>query len=1280
MARIRISHITMRSGVRSRHRGHLFAREAVVSRQLSRLLLVMICLAWAPLAHAQIRSATLTGTVTDAQKAIVPGATVVITNEGTNASQQLVTNEAGLFTAPLLPAGTYTVTVTLSGFTPFKRSGIALNATETVRVPVELSLGTIDQTVLVSGQAPLLQTDRTSVSGAVGAEMIEALPNITQNPLAYAFLQAGVVPRVAASDTQNTNSFGVGVAGRRQWSAVGVNGGRAFTNDIQLDGLPVMGGGYNEASVVPNTEGLQEVRVISNNFSAEYGRGQAVLSMSTKSGTNSFHGTGAYMLRHQALDSNSYSNKVQGIPKRDFRVDDYGASLGGPILRDRLFFFSSYHVLRNDQENTSLMTVPTALERVGNFSKTFIRDENGNPVPARIFDPYKVTQMNSDLYRRAEIPNAIIPNPDPYAVRMFSYYPDPNRTPDDVFNTNNFESTTTNTTRRHSFNNRVDFKWKAHTIYGSGGLSFAEIVTPRPFGKAPFNDAASKRNDKNPYFQIGDTVLLSPTLVLDVRYGLSRVRTNNLNGNKEGFTDYASFGIPDNLLPYMFEAGNAPAVTPNGYGGGNGGGSNWTGLSGGTFGTARERQANHSMSGSVTKTRGRWVHKAGLEYRNLLSHYDDPEQAAAGMPSPFAHQGGNFNFEYVTASGGVASLVTTNAQRGVNGAAMLLGTGVWWIRPGANVAPDFSQKYFAAYSQNDWRATSKLTINLGLRWEVQPGPTERLNRMSSWDFTAQNAFGTAGAIAFPGVGGYSRNLWDTTYDNWGPRIGAAYQWDEQTVLRGGFGVTYLPTNTGYFSSPVDYGVANFAGGVLQQAYGTNPAGVPVIRFSDPAPISPAIGGVPDAPQVYGIGEARFDRHLKNGQARQWNVFLERSLGTKWMTSIGYTASVSRNLHNRSFPIQNLQSIDPAILADWRAQFIASNGTLNPATQLVQNPWQPVTGALVPFAGVIGQRTIPRQNTLFPYPLLVGSNAAVNLSKATADYHAMVLRINRRYGNGAMLEANYTFSREIDNTDTVEDNQGFNAGASARGGNHSLSDFSLNRRLGYSDVPHRLVATFLYELPFGQGKPFGASNPLVSAVLGGWQLSGSAIWQSGSPLAITGASDGAALQRPDRVPGVDLVLPKNLQGWYDGVTQVTLPSGRIITPPARTYLKYNPDAFVGRVVTTPNGRIVADQFWYGNADITYDEIRTDSRFNVDVSIRREFVLHESVRFELGADAMNVLNNNQFNGSYTGALGGTVTTANPSLNLVPGMGNSNSYGTRGLGTYNPRQFMLRATLRY
>ena len=327
---------------------------------------------------------------------------------------------------------------------------------------------------------------------------------------------------------------------------------------------------------------------------------------------------------------------------------------------------------------------------------------------------------------------------------------------------------------------------------------------------------------------------------------------------------------------------------------------------------------------------------------------------------------------------------------------------------------------------------------------------------------------------------------------------------------------------------------------------------------------------------------------------------------------------------------------------------------------------------------LGNRTIARQNTLFPYPLLVGSG--LNSSGAKAEYHALSLRVNRRFADGFMVDANYTWSRNSDNADSVEDNQGFNAGGTA-GFGYDINDLDHNMHIGFSDVPHRLVGTFLYELPFGKGKKFGASNALVERDRGrlavGWLAHlANRLPDCRSPAPVR----GARIARPNRVEGVPLLLPENLWGWYDGRTPVTLPSGRIITPPVRTYLKYNPDAFGGPVVTTPNGRIVADQFWNGNADITYDEIRTDNRFNLDMSIRREFALPNNLRFEIGADAMNILNHTQFNGSYNGNLGGTVTTPDSTLGLVAGMGNANNYGTRGMGTYNPRQIMVRATVRF
>ena len=581
--------------------------------------------------NAQIRSATITGTVTDASGAVVPGAQVVVTDQQTGVANTTQTTGAGQYTVPYLPAGTYTVAVSVSGFVPYRQTGLALATAQTVRVDVSLKVGAVESAIEVAAQAAQIQTDSSTVQGAIQSDVIAALPNPTQNPLFYAFLQAGVVPRNSTADSTTINSFGIGVSGRRQWSAVGVNGGRAWTNDIQLDGLPVMSGGYNEASVVPNTEGLEEVRVIANNFSAQYGHGQAVLAMNTKSGTNAFHGQGTYRLRNEFLKANTNSNKANGVARPAFKVNELGGAVGGPILKDKLFFFSSYHWVRHNRGTTSLLTVPTALERKGDFSQTKIRDASGAAVPAQIFNPWSVTQLGADLYQRAPIPGAIIPNADPRALLMYSYYPDPNRTPDDAFNTNNFQATAITTVRTHSLNNRVDYRLGKHSIYFSGGLYKANFLTPRPFGKAPFNDAPTGTTDNNPYGQIGDTIVVNPTLVLDVRYGFNRTQTANFNGNKSGFTDkdYDAFGVPANIRALMALPGAPPVVQPNAYSGGNGGGSNWTTVSGGLFGNGTGGQPSHSLVIGGTKMRGSWTHKFGFEARNLLSNYSDFEEQAA---------------------------------------------------------------------------------------------------------------------------------------------------------------------------------------------------------------------------------------------------------------------------------------------------------------------------------------------------------------------------------------------------------------------------------------------------------------------------------------------------------------------------------------------------------------------------------------------------------------------------------------------------------------------------
>ncbi|HWC95942.1 MAG TPA: carboxypeptidase regulatory-like domain-containing protein [Candidatus Sulfopaludibacter sp.] len=1227
-------------------------------------------------ANAQIRSATITGNVSDPSGAMLAGADVAITNAGTGAAYKTKTTDAGQFTMPYLEAGTYSVEVTAAGFVTYREKGLTIATGQTARVDVSLKLGTVDSTLEVTAQAVQIQTDSSTVANATNSAVIDAVPNVTQNPLYYAMLQNGVQPRNQTAASTSLNAFGIGVAGRAQFSAIGVNGGRAFTNDIQLDGLPIMGGGFNEAAILPNTEGLQEVRVISNNFTADYGHGQSVISFSTKSGTNQFHGQVDYMLRNEALNGNTNSNKANGLARSAFKVNQFGGAVSGPIIKNKLFFFTSYHYLRFNQGQNYLQTVPTDLERVGNFSQSMLSNA-GAFVPVQVFNPFSVTQLGTDLYQRAPFPNAIITNANPYTVHIYSFYPKPNRTPDDPTNVNNFASSEVNTIRQHRLNNRIDFKSGRHSIYGSGGFDYGDISQPRPFGTAGFNDAPTITKDRNPYGQIGDTIVLSPTLLVDIRYGATRIIALNLGGNRTGFTDYASFGIPKTTQALFASYGSAPIVLPNGFGGGSGGGSNWSGLSSGQFVNKQEHQLSHALNGSVTKVRGNWTHKAGVEVRILHSNYQDMEEASTEIPSCCANFGGNFTFQNVTASGSSASTNTSPLQAGINAAAMLVGENVWWVRPGENVWPAFAAKYFAIYSQNDWRVNSRLTINLGLRYEVQPGPTERYNQIAAYDFTQKNAFGTLGAIYFPGANGASRNLWATEYNNIGPRLGAAYRFGHEMVVRGGFGISYLPSNTGYFSSPNEYGEESFSPGTQMIPYGTSPNGVPVTTFSDSAPLVAATGSNLAAPQIYGGSNALFTNKLKNGIAKQGNIFLEKSFGSRgqWLASAGYNFSYSNNLANRNWPLQSIQNVPSSTLSSWLTSYVASNGATNPANVQVQNPWQPATGALLPFTGTMAGRTIPQFITQLPYPLLYGTGAGVDESNGFAGYNSLSARLAHNFSNGLHLEFNYTWSKELDYTSSgIEDGQGVNSGGTFGGAQADLLNDHNNKHYGLADQAHRFVAVLAYESPFGKGKQLALRNPVAAGLLGDWNIGTVFIAQGGMPFVVSGASTGASVARPDRIPGVSMTVPANLQHWYDGKTKVTLPCGLVVTPAKNTFLKYNACAFQGEVLTAPNGNYIANQYWVGNADPTIGDLRGPGRVNIDMSLRRTFAIRERIKMQISADATNLLNHAELNGAYSGGLGNTNLTNNPSGGLIPGYGNSATFGTVGVGTFDPRQVTM------
>ena len=1245
----------------------------IINRKFRLFIFGLFC---CTLAFGQIKSGTIVGTIADPSGAVVPGANVVVVSQDTNVPTTTVSDSSGAFTVPYLPPGTYTVNIEPAGtgFAKYSATNISVATGQTVKITVALKMGSNVETVRVSSDAVELQTSNAAVQGLTDRITIDAIPNLTHNAFNYAALQAGVVPRGLFGDTQSTTSWGIGIDGRRQASAVGIAGGAAFSNDIQLDGVSIQGSAWNETAVLPNMDALQEVRTITNNYSAEYGRAQGVVVFTTKSGTNQFHGSAGYRLRNDALNANTFLNNFQNLPRAPFKSNSFSGAVGGPILKDKTFFFVSYEGLRFHKGLQYTRTVPTDQERLGNFCNTAVgKTATGAPQLLKIYDPFlNVTPpaAGSTTFTRTQLPCDLRTDPvgsaqlDPFGMALINAYPHANRPPDDpVLNTNNFFFQANQPFQKDVVNSRLDHHFGKHYLYGTYGLQKGSIDTPRSWGPdnqyySPQEFVGNQQRDNNWYTALGDTFVIFPKLVLDARVGLNRIEADNASDDFPGY-NYGQFGIS----PLVSGLNVIPGVPPN---------FNISGKINALNNTSsihkHERQTNTDANGSLTWTRGRWAHKFGGTYRVLLSNYIDVDNSVSITTAD------SFTRQQITSTGANAGPSTDPTSQGYSIASIALGAGNLAVSPGFTLRLALAQKYYALYSQNDWRATDKLTLNLGLRWDVQPGPTDRYNRLSTIDLNAKEPlFGTRGAIVFPGRSTDRRNMWETDYKNFGPRLGAAYQLNQSTVVRGGFGITYVPSNTGFNDGPGFYGAQPYTTAVTGQPYGTNPQGVVVGKFyndvsntSNPSAVVdtfvPGPGADPMNAAIYG-GQRRFPTNFKNGYVEQWNAFYEKSFGQNWVVSAGYLGSRGRHLEVTFVPTNSPQLIDPAQLDTWRNAYIAT-GT-NPGVVAVCNPYQNLqtctskadgsfnsaSGPLIAYGtGNIRNRSITRLETLFPYPL-EGDN--IHLSNGTSDYKALQIGVTHRFSAGFQMNANYTWSRLMAiSRYNAQTNQGYGDYGANNGTNNYYpylrpSQFSLNNQISTNDVPHRLAVNWVYDLPVGRGKMVNTQNGWLDRLLGGWRVAGNFLDQSGfvEPLA-NGGSNGGTLSvnnplnnLPDRVPGQPLEVPKALQHWYDGKTSVTLPDGRVITPCNGCFLKYNVDAFAARTITTAAGKLLPDNFWYGNAQPSYDDLRSDPRWNVNLTLEKNFKIGERYNLSLAAQATNLFNHTQFRPNINTQFGPT-----------------------------------------
>lgn len=1022
--------------------------------------LALVC-AWA--AWSQSFTAAVRGVVTDATGATVPGARVTITEADRNIQHATTTDSAGRYAIVALPPGRYTITVEAQGFKRYTQGPFPLVVQQQATIDVQLQVGDLAATVEVTGEAPLLNTTIATLGQVVENKYILALPNLGRDSLALIYMTPGVVGSAGRRGDTNTNFV--------------ANGARNSTSDVLVDGVTVttveQNSGITDLKYKPSVDAVQEFKMQTNFFPAEYGQtGGAVINVVTRSGTNEFHGTGFYFLRHSDLNANSWAANRAGSPRSYYRRDQFGGVLGGPVIKDKTFFFVTYERTRSRTPLAYTATFPTLEQREGDFSKTFAAD--GRQIT--IYNPFDTFINANGAVERRPFAGNMIPKSmmDPIALKVVSYYPKPNQVTNAITNTNNWYGQGISRGLGQQMDFKIDHNFnEKNRIMGRYSHGRGDGNPPNLFGDGnpayTFNDGPSGTRTHSLVTDFTRTQ--SATTIWTARYGL--IYSSYFRNPMAPF-DLTTLGLPkymkDNASYLVF-----PKFSPEGYR--NIGTEGWL---------IMDRQEGvHQFSGSVTKITGGHTIKGGGEFRHYFLDYLQP-----GYPS------GHFTFSTQTTS----RLLNGRTNYEGNGfASMLIG---WGSGGDFHIDPKaFTRSRYAGFFvQDDWKITSKLTINLGLRYEFDIPRWETLNRQSYWDLNAPAPIQVPGYDlrgVFRFVDNNRRSPFDGDYNNWSPRVGFAYALNRKTSIRAGGAILYQLSRATVFghtgagftvnSSPIfslDSGATLFA--PLNNPY---PQGM----------LLPPGNSLGDR-TFLGLGAGTIVPHWnRNPEYYSWNFSIQRDVGWQSVLEINYTGS--RGVH-LFYPFTSLTPLDPSYWSLGRDRLQAQ----------VPNPFY---GYITdPRAVNLNRQTVQLFRLLRPMPHFDGASAGTSEPPvANSFYHAMQIKWEKRFSHGLTFVGHYTRSKMLDDSSISSGNLAW------LGGNTVLQN-PLNRRLEKSlsvhDITHRAVLTGSYQLPFGKGRAIaGGAGRLLDAFIGGWEMSGFLLLQSGNPLQVT--QDGGVLwngtQRP-----------------------------------------------------------------------------------------------------------------------------------------------------------------------
>lgn len=1046
------------------------------------------------------------GSVTDKSGAVIPEAKVTLTDEGTGIARSTVSNAEGGYTFNALNPATYDVVAEKPGFKKLEQKGLVVGTQGFLTADLQLDIGQVSEQVNVEADAAEVETTNASVGQDIDKRKLDDLPNMGRNPFYETVkISQNVTPGGDPKFNRMEDQSGS--------SQISIAGGPVTGNNYLLDGIAITNS-TNQAVIVPIVEAVQEVKVQINTYDAEVGRtGGGTFNLFLKSGSNDFHFAAfGYQWLGSSIANNYFANAA-GLPEVPQMWKNFGGSFGGPFYIPKLydgrkfktFFWVATEGYRQNQTESSLIAVPTALEKIGNFSQS--KYTNGSQQV--IYDPSSTIQNANGTFSRTPFVNNIIPATDINKIgyNLASFFPSPNlATP--YYGAQNYGSTPLQYDRAGQETAKLDqelTKWirfsASYLHYGSREPSYEtwinDIASPGQSLLVRFVDAT----------QANTTITPSPTWVIALRWGFNRYPnktyqyTTGFNPESLGFSPgYAA------ELPYL----SFPSVSMG----------DLSSFGGGTI--SYTSYYSRSFSGSASKYMGKHSIKFGGDYRAIH---------VSGTPT---QSSGSFTFNSSFTS---ANPNSTVVGTGASLASLLLGDPASATLATAEALSQLVN-YYGVFVQDDFRATSKLTLNFGLRYEYETGVHSPNNQLLvGFDPNVVNpiqpqvpGITTMGVPEYAGLNGFPTAVTNQNSDKFGPRVGFAYALNNKTSIRGGYGLFWNPFSFG-LQSPIGYTQSTPYNNGLASV--SNAGAIPTGNLANPFPSGPLpiVGNALGEEAAIGQALTVYDNNSRSTRVHQYSFDIQRELPDSIIIAAGYSGSITHDL------IQGTASINIDQLPD---KYLALGTQLKSS---VPNPFYGTPWALNSLSG----KTITLAQSLLPFPQYT-SVLLTSPSLGHALYNSGYVKLNKRVGHGMNVLSTFVWSK---NQDT--------SAASSNTYNAQSANYQDNYNVGAAwalasiNTPDRWTNAINYDMPFGKGRQFMQHAPqAVEYFLGGWSLNAETTMQTGFPLQVTQTNNnsviGTSVQFPNAVPGVSPQTNGSIESRLNGYLNL----GAFSQAPAYTY--------------------------------------------------------------------------------------------------------------------------------